>query len=237
MVNKNTSIYPQSTDEATIVSKMGSCDFSLDHYKEILEALRNRFQVVRFRDFERYNHSENSPFAILRHDIDFSIENALDVARIEHEVEVQSTYFVRLDARHYNPFYLPSMKGLQQIIDWGHDIGLHYSTASNIFTGESCVAIINRQLRVLRELLSYDVKIGAAHETTRLKIDTKAILKETELRMEAYEPRFVKEMKYISDSSGRWREGCACQWLDRGLDLCILTHPFWWYTQTPLERY
>ena len=46
----------------------------------------------------------------------------------------------------------------------------------------------------------------------------------------AYEPAFFREIKYLSDSKGTWREGCICQWLqDSSLaHFQVLTHPIWW---------
>jgi hypothetical protein len=219
------------------MSIQSSCDFSLTHYGDIITEIRDRFRVVDFRGGVAEHVDGARRAVILRHDIDLSIEIALEMARLEDRVGVRSTYFVRLDARNYNALFLQSYEGLRRILDLGHDIGLHYSGGTSHLTGESPFVVIDRQLRILRELLSFDVRVGAAHEPDRLKIETEQVLANTDLEIEAYQPRFVRDMKYISESGGRWRERCACKWLDRDVDLCILTHPFWWYEQTPLERY
>ncbi len=45
-----------------------------------------------------------------------------------------------------------------------------------------------------------------------------------------YENRFMKDCKYISDSSGQWKEGCPCHVLADGVypRVQLLTHPLWW---------
>jgi hypothetical protein len=211
------------------------CGFTLDHYRDILEALKKR-RLMLFRDVDTSS-VKIDPIVIIRHDVDFSVEAAFEMAQLEHQLGVYSTYFIRIDARYYNPFELTNLQKLQQILKLGHDIGLHYSTAHAELQDVSLHESVGRQLRALRELLGHNIIAGAPHEHSRSGVDIKDLLGHTPLTVDAYEPRFVKEMKYISDSSGRWRDGCACEWLDVTSDLCILVHPFWWYKQTPLERF
>lgn len=214
-----------------------TCSFHLAHYREILDALRRDFSLMLYRDVRAGPPDPARRVAILRHDLDFSIEAALEVARLEHEAGARATYFVRLDARYYNPLHLPNFQGLRRIVDWGHDVGLHYSTGIATVTGERPPDVVRRQLETLRGFLRHDVVVGAPHEPARQRLDSRDLARDAGLAIDAYDPRFVADMKYVSDSAGRWRDGCACEWLDRAGNLTILTHPFWWYAETPLERY
>ncbi|GAI53512.1 unnamed protein product, partial [marine sediment metagenome] len=45
----------------------------------------------------------------------------------------------------------------------------------------------------------------------------------------AYDAKFTKDMKYISDSRGGWQEGCLCKLLGKYSKIQCLTHPYWWY--------
>ena len=59
--------------------------------------------------------------------------------------------------------------------------------------------------------------------------NTEDKVKKVGLSYEASHERFMVHRKYISDSGGHWREGCACQWLGIENHLTILTHPIWWF--------
>ncbi len=57
------------------------------------------------------------------------------------------------------------------------------------------------------------------------------------LRYQAYGEDFtLPTMKYISDSSGRWREGHFGLWPGKVDRLQVLTHPFWWFERVPQEN-
>lgn len=54
----------------------------------------------------------------------------------------------------------------------------------------------------------------------------------------AYQDRFMTpSMKYLSDSSGSWREGYFRQWVGREQLMHVLTHPIWWFEHSPAENY
>ena len=53
----------------------------------------------------------------------------------------------------------------------------------------------------------------------------------------SYENRFFKDIKYLSDSGGRWREGHFNEWVNVENKLQVLTHPWWWFKKYPQENY
>ncbi len=70
-----------------------TCDFDLGHYGELLDAARAG--GYRFGTFE----AEPKPGdLLLRHDVDLSLEAALELARLEHEREAQATYFLMTES-------------------------------------------------------------------------------------------------------------------------------------------
>jgi hypothetical protein len=65
----------------------------------------------------------NSKFIVLRHDIDRRPGNALRMAKLEHELGIQSTYYFRF------PYtFKPDIIG--KIHDLGHEVGYHYEVLS-----------------------------------------------------------------------------------------------------------
>lgn len=80
---------------------MADCDFTYSHYKKSLELAKNKgYTFMSLTEFEE--NKDKEPLIILRHDIDFSPRSALELAKIENQLDIRSTYFVRVHANSYN---------------------------------------------------------------------------------------------------------------------------------------
>ncbi|ELY50479.1 hypothetical protein C492_21927, partial [Natronococcus jeotgali DSM 18795] len=97
-------------------------DFSYGYYRTLLHALRAAFELRTLserlpggRDGERT--------AFLRHDVDVCLERAVELAEIEHELGVRSTYMVLPDTPLYN--LEENRDVLHHLCELGHEIGLH----------------------------------------------------------------------------------------------------------------
>ncbi len=64
-------------------------------------------------------------FVILRHDVDARPQNSLRLARLEHTLGIQGTYYFRIPHT-----FQPSI--IQEIASLGHEIGYHYETLATI---------------------------------------------------------------------------------------------------------
>jgi hypothetical protein len=65
---------------------------------------------------------------IMRHDIEYSLECAVTMARLEAKHGICASYYVLLHAPFYNPYTPQNMEILGEILELGHEIGLHYET-------------------------------------------------------------------------------------------------------------
>ena len=75
-------------------------EFTYDAYRSLLELLKQRGY-----EFASFNNYSIMPMpVILRHDIDNSLVKALEIAKIENECNVKSTYFALLSTDFYNIF-------------------------------------------------------------------------------------------------------------------------------------
>ena len=54
--------------------------------------------------FEPFTTKTKSPHILWRHDVDFSIHRASSLAKIENELGVKATYFLKLHSEFYNLF-------------------------------------------------------------------------------------------------------------------------------------
>jgi hypothetical protein len=166
---------------------------------------------------------------VLRHDIDVSPAPAAVMARIESGLGIKATYFVRIHGP-YNPFSFKNLSILREIDARGHVIGLHFEHPATSVPDVSRNVALGADKSALEAELRVKVPVISDHEPSLFGHDwDKVFLRRQGIQFDAYDPRFVKQMKYVSDSNARFREGCVCKTINRYDRLCILLHPLWWY--------
>jgi hypothetical protein len=214
-------------------------NFTYAHYADTLRRyLAAKYRIFSFRDFLS-TASEPAKYVILRHDIDLDLVAALNIARIEKSVGVTATYFVRLHAKGYNPMTLEGMRILKEIRELGHEIALHFEPGMAAVLGEDEIRFADRQ-KAIFEGITGEALVGfSTHEPARADNDRLVtdLVARWNLHYHAYEKRFTQDIKYLSDSGARWREGCFSEWVDKKDRFQVLTHPFWWFENVPQERY
>lgn len=217
---------------------MNDLGFTYNHYKNTIQlALDKNYTFLRCEQYNKI--TEYDKVVILRHDIDFSLKGALKLAKIENELGVTSSYFIRLHSRHYNPLEYNSYKIIKKIQNLGHEIGLHQEPAFAFNMSEYPNEYVQQEINSFNSIFQTKIKGVSTHEPTRTKIQiTPENISEFNIEYESYFPVFTQNMKYISDSGARWREGDMFEWLEKNTPkLYVLTHPVWWYDKTTLENY
>jgi hypothetical protein len=99
--------------------------FTYDAYERLLARLADaeRFKVVPLREFSS-TQSESKAVVALRHDVDYRLDSALEMARLEHERGLSATYFVLHTARYWpGRDLVPSLLKLQD--EYRHEVGWH----------------------------------------------------------------------------------------------------------------
>jgi hypothetical protein len=131
---------------------MRKMDFSLAMYAEICKALQSH-NVVTVQYY--LSNVPESPYIVLRHDVDRSPKNALAMAKLEHEYGIQSTYYFRYP----NTF---NMRVMKQIYSLGHEIGYHYEVLDKA-RGDcrKAIAVFQKELEIFREF--FPVKTVCMH--------------------------------------------------------------------------
>ena len=213
--------------------------FTYDYYRKSLEtAIKKEYKFLMCKENNLIkNHNK---VIVLRHDIDYSLENALKMALIESSLGLNATYFIRMHSKHYNPLEYKNYKIIKKIACLGHEIGFHQEPDfSNIFFENRQDEYVKNQIRCFADLFDVEVCGVSTHEPNRTGFQiTKENLQYFNLNYEAYCPKLMSDVKYISDSGSRWREGDMLEWINKGESkLYVLTHPAWWYETTPLENY
>ena len=192
------------------------CNFTLSHYRDILQAAKGtNLEIV--------------------HDIDFPPNNVEQIAQLEASEGFSTKYFVRLHARYYNALSLDNVELFRRIHTvHGHEVGLHFEPS--YYPPGSIQQGIDLEAQILEKSLNTSIKYVSLHCTSK-----GGTIKESEVPhrflLYSYDSNYYQNKKYISDSGGRWREGCACQHIGKHPSLIVLTHPNWWFQSNPSENF
>jgi len=178
-----------------------SCDFSLHHYGELLAAARAG--GYRFAFFDREPRAGD---LLLRHDVDLSLDAALELAELEAGMGVAATYFLMTRSEFYNLAAPSGEAAIARLRALGHRVGLH----------------------ALHPHVDLDGRFDpvlAWHNP-----DPEYMSEPVQGLVNAMQPGFFDPERYRSDSNQRWRHGCPHDDLARGAFewLQLLTHPEIW---------
>ncbi len=197
---------------------MDTCNFSLNHYEETLEKIKESHKFSNF-----FNCSTQD--VILRHDVDVSLPHALKIAKLENQINVSSTFFILFHAELYNPFSQNMIEIVKQIYDLGHTIGLHYNSEILLKHNLDPTLIILKEIETMESHYDIPIRVISAHDPGTNK---KLSLDLPQRIVDVYSEKFISDRKYISDSVQNWKEGCFCKNFKNYKKLQILTHPIWW---------
>jgi hypothetical protein len=177
------------------------CDFSLRHYREILQAARSGGYRFRF-----FDHEPQPGDLLLRHDVDLSLDAAIRMAELEAQLEVRATYFLMTRSVFYNLLSSEGEAALARLRELEHAVGLH----------------------AVRPHLDIDARFDPVVAWHNPEPETMSQpLPGLENVMGE---RFFRHDRYRSDSNGYWRSGCPHEALAAGeLEwLQLLVHPEIW---------
>jgi hypothetical protein len=198
----------------------GSVEFTFDWYERFLDELLDAGYTP-----AGYDDSLNSGEMIVRHDIDFSPQKALEMGRIECDLGIEATYFVLLTCPLYNVFYKPVREMLRELQSMGHTVGLHFSTHQYWNEEAPPDAVTERVREEQRALLGVVDEVSEAVSFHRP--DEWLFRRSFEDFISTYEERFFTDVAYRGDSNQRWREQHPLSG-ELPEKLQILTHPGLW---------
>ncbi len=215
-----------------ISKKLNINDFIVDHYIVIIKQLLIDYSFITYSEIEF-----DKRFVLWRHDIDFSINRAYHLAKIENKLNIRSTYFVHLQSEFYNPFEKSQHEKLKQIIDLGHCIGLHFDAGFHSVKNEvELEENINFETKFLSKSLGTDINVFSFHNPRK---EILMFNKKTYAGLiNCYSSLFQEKIKYISDSNGYWRFNRLKNVISESKydSLQILTHPAWWQDKPMMPR-
>ncbi len=207
-------------------------DFTHAQYRSLVVLAKTKYVFRTYSDFV-----PGERFVLWRHDLDFSIADALPLARIEAEEGVRGNYFIHLNGDFYNPFSPANLRRICEIASLGHSVGLHFDFEHH---RPADLASMSGQLegdaQRLRQASGLPVQAFSFHNPTQEALaydaQTYAGLVNT------YARYFRQEVGYCSDSNGHWRHRRLRDVLEEEPQrpLQVLTHPTWWTEEVMSPR-
>ena len=214
--------------------------FSYNEYTNIIQLVKNNLPIL---DFSQVNKSTGR-FCVLRHDIEFSIDRALKLAKLENKLGVNSTYTVQLRNNTYNALSEKNIEAVREIRNLGHSIGLHQNPP--VMGDKQLVNYIQKDIETLEHYYGFEVDRYAFH---RCGSNPGILEKYVEVpgKINCYSREFFHyyqgdkpeklRVNYLADSNHIWKYGYPLELDFSKVDkLQLLTHPYSW-TNNGFDNY
>jgi hypothetical protein len=200
-------------------------NFSYQAYRKLLEMLASENVIVSFADLQAGK--QPSRYFILRHDVDFWPETALRMAKLEAEMGVRATYFLLFSSPLYNLLSESNCLIPKQLVDLGHDVGLHYDVKVYATLGRQLGDVLHDEAEQLARMSGKSVGSIAMHNPSISGADP---FRKVEDFVNAYDDEYTREISYYSDSGGAWGDEAveALRYGHIPARLQLLVHPLFW---------
>jgi hypothetical protein len=200
-------------------------DYSLESYRLIIErALGAGYRFLPFT----LDAAPKAKRIYLRHDVDYSLEMALELARVNAALGVSGTFCVLLRSQIYNLLSSWSLELVEQLHGLGQHIALHATTS------KSEVNEIETELRADFEFARRNIpmmsEVFCWHNPTSDVLEQTASFERMAGLVNAYGTRFTRDMAYFSDSNMRHSVEDFLGYVEGAehTALQLLFHPFNW---------
>lgn len=205
--------------------------FSFNDYRKIIEIIKETGRVT---DYKEALYADK--FAIMRHDVEYSVERAYELARVESSMDFCSTYFFQWTNNSYNILSRKNKDLIKDMHERGHTIGLHFAL-NGMTDMEGIRNQILKEIRILNELFGFTIDIFSIHrpskDVLRENIKLPGIINAYQDEFFTFGENVTEEtpvsVKYLSDANHIWRYGYPDEKNIKSYDkVQILTHPFAW---------
>lgn len=194
-----------------------SIKFSYDGYKVLLKKLKKKRTPIFFKEYKTYK----KPFIIIRHDIEYFVDAAVELAKIENSLGIKSTFFFLLTSS-YNIFSERNIFLIQKIKKMGHNFGIHYDP---VVINQNKINFNNnlkKQISLFESFFKVKIQSLSCHrpKIKFLKYYDKKVFN-------VYDKKFQKSVKYFSDSQQVFRENVE-NLINSDENLHLLIHDYTW---------
>ena len=204
--------------------------FTYKSYEDMLNLLKDcNYCITDYNEYKKYEKC-----AILRHDVDNSLYEAVKLGKIEYENNVKSTYFILLSTDFYNIFSKNSRTLINELVSMGHHIGLHFDEVKYDINNEVALKkYVKKEIDIMSQELELDINVVSMHRPSKWVLEGNIIFDNL---INTYGKEYFEDFKYVSDSRMHWREYVTEIIKSSNYKrLHILTHAFWYgvYNELP----
>ncbi len=208
--------------------------FSFEDYKNIIRIIKS---TDRYMDYHKALTSDK--FILMRHDVEYSVERAYELAKVESSMDFTSTFFFQWTNNSYNILSRKNKDLIKDMHERGHTIGLHFAL-NGMTDMEQIRKQIVKEIDILNSMFEFKIDTFSVHrpskDVLRENIKLPGIIN-------AYQDEFFTfaenvtentpvSVKYLSDANHIWRYGYPDEKNILENDkVQILTHPFAWCKQ------
>jgi hypothetical protein len=208
--------------------------FTYGDYSDMMRQFLDRgYRFVSFKEAHSILANGGDPkFVILRHDIDFDLGKALEMALRDRELGIRSTFFFLIRTGLYNIFSAEGTRMVMDILSTGAMLGVHFDCAAygDMKDPSSIASAVRKEAKVLEEWFGRDVVAVSFHRPRTNPLVMGAGQDISTPFIHTYMKEFIDDQMYLADSRGVWAYGepLMSERFRQGKPLHILTHPLWW---------
>ncbi len=175
-------------------------DFTLKTYRNLLEALQKKGYY--FQHFDQFLEKPKERVVILRHDVDLIPSNSLRTAKLENQIGITGSYYLRSVPASFDEMIM------SEIAKLGHEIGYHYENLTTCKGDMACaIKDFENNLARFRELVP--VKTICMHGSPLSRWDSRKLWEKYNYRDYGVigEPYFdidFTKVLYLTDTGRRW---------------------------------
>ena len=194
-----------------------SIKFSYKRYKNLLKKITKKRTPIFFDKYKSFS----KPFIIIRHDIEYFVDAAFELAKIEFSLGIKSTFFFLLTSN-YNLFSERNSNLINKIKGMGHRFGIHYDA---YYLNENKINLnenLKKQINIFENFFKVKINAISCHRP-KLKFsnyNNKKIFN-------VYNKEFQRSVKYFSDSQQVFREDVE-ELIKSNKNLHLLIHDYTW---------
>jgi hypothetical protein len=175
----------------------------------------------------------------MRHDVEFSVERAFNLAIFENTKGFNSTYFFQLTNNAYNILSKKNKDLIHEILDMGHKVGLHFHL-NNMTDINKIKDQIKKEIEIMGSMMEIEIDSFSIHRPTSnvlqniIKLD--GIINTYDDMFFSFTENVVTnppKIKYISDAQHHWNYGLEPneETIMKYDQVQILVHPYSWTSQ------
>lgn len=215
-------------------------NFSYNQYQCIIDRINSNMPIVSFDQV----HFGMDKYCVIRHDVEFSIQRALDLARFENSIGISSTYVFQVCNNNYNPFSYKNKEQISEIVKLGHDIGVHVHLGNFDHQFEDVRHYIIKQAQQLSSALDYPINRFSIHrpyvEHLKNVINIPGFINMSDELYFTYTDDYTiynLPVLYLADSNHAWKYGHPLEIdFSKISKMQLNCHPFSW-TEKGLDNW